>query len=85
MSPFALWGTFLTQTNLQELFHTTVGPVRTVTLNYDAQGRSKGVAAVHFQKITDGTKAFQQYNNRLIDGSQYTMLSPLFSFHPLPP
>lgn len=70
---------------MQELFHTTVGPVRAVTLNYDAQGRSKGVAAVHFQKATDGTKAYQQYNNRLIDGSQYTMLSPLFSFHPLPP
>ena len=69
---------------IQELFHTTVGPLRTVTLHYDAQGRSKGVAAVHFQKLGDGTKAFQQYNNRLIDGSQYTMVSPLFSFHPLP-
>ncbi|OCH86326.1 hypothetical protein OBBRIDRAFT_838247 [Obba rivulosa] len=54
---------------VKELFHTTVGPLRDVTLHYDAQGRSKGVAAVHFQRRGDGTKAFQQYNNRLIDGS----------------
>ncbi|EPT02076.1 hypothetical protein FOMPIDRAFT_1022944 [Fomitopsis schrenkii] len=62
--------TDVNESQIKELFHTTVGPVRTVTLNYDAQGRSKGVAAVHFQKITDGTKAFQQYNNRLIDGKR---------------
>lgn len=60
---------FLTFFPIQELFHTTVGPLKEVTLHYDAQGRSKGVAAVHFQRRGDGTKAFQQYNNRLIDGS----------------
>ncbi|KZT07092.1 uncharacterized protein LAESUDRAFT_652224 [Laetiporus sulphureus 93-53] len=54
---------------IKELFHTTVGPLKDVTLHYDSQGRSKGVAAVHFQRRGDGTKAFQQYNNRLIDGS----------------
>ncbi|RDX43105.1 hypothetical protein OH76DRAFT_1361583 [Lentinus brumalis] len=57
------------ETQVKELFHTTVGPLKDVTLHYDAQGRSKGVAAVHFQRRGDGTKAFQQYNNRLIDGS----------------
>jgi RNA recognition motif-containing protein len=60
----------LTKTNSwQELFHSTVGPLREVTLHYDSAGRSKGVAAVHFQRKGDGTKAYQQYNNRLIDGS----------------
>lgn len=54
---------------LQDLFHSTVGPLRDVTLHYDAAGRSKGVASVHFQKRGDGTKAYQTYNNRLIDGS----------------
>ncbi|KAI0676314.1 hypothetical protein C8Q78DRAFT_1065186 [Trametes maxima] len=54
---------------VKELFHTTVGPLKDVTLHYDSQGRSKGVAAVHFQRRGDGTKAYQQYNNRLIDGS----------------
>lgn len=59
----------LVPSHIQELFHTTVGPLRDVTLHYDSQGRSKGVAAVQFQRRGDGTKAFQQYNNRLIDGS----------------
>lgn len=53
----------------KELFHSTVGPLRDVTLHYDSAGRSKGVAAVQFQRKGDGTKAYQQYNNRLIDGS----------------
>ncbi|KAF8888552.1 hypothetical protein BD779DRAFT_1523636 [Infundibulicybe gibba] len=53
---------------IKELFRTTVGPLREVTLHYDSAGRSKGVAAVHFQHKGDGTKAYQQYNNRLIDG-----------------
>ncbi|PIL23256.1 hypothetical protein GSI_14566 [Ganoderma sinense ZZ0214-1] len=55
---------------VKELFHATVGPLKEVTLHYDSQGRSKGVAAVHFQRRGDGTKAFQQYNNRLIDGKR---------------
>jgi THO complex subunit 4 len=54
---------------VKELFHSTVGPLREVTLHYDSAGRSKGVASVTFQRKGDGNKAFQQYNNRLIDGS----------------
>ncbi|KAA1472511.1 hypothetical protein DENSPDRAFT_778401 [Dentipellis sp. KUC8613] len=57
------------EVQVKELFHTTVGPLRDVTLHYDSAGRSKGVASVHFQRKGDGTKAYQQYNNRLIDGS----------------
>lgn len=53
----------------QELFSTTVGPLREVNLSYDSNGKSKGVAQVLFQRNGDGNKAFQQYNNRLIDGS----------------
>ncbi|THH19277.1 hypothetical protein EW146_g1853 [Bondarzewia mesenterica] len=54
---------------IKELFHTTVGPLRDVTLHYDSAGRSKGVASVLFVRKGDGSKAYQQYNNRLIDGS----------------
>ncbi|KIP06797.1 hypothetical protein PHLGIDRAFT_72180 [Phlebiopsis gigantea 11061_1 CR5-6] len=54
---------------IRELFQTTVGPLREVTLHYDSKGASKGVASVHFSRKGDGTKAYQQYNNRLIDGS----------------
>ncbi|TBU34336.1 hypothetical protein BD311DRAFT_711437 [Dichomitus squalens] len=57
------------EAQVKELFTATVGPLKDVTLHYDSQGRSKGVAAVHFSRRGDGTKAFQQYNNRLIDGS----------------
>ncbi|KAF8627331.1 hypothetical protein AX15_004405 [Amanita polypyramis BW_CC] len=57
------------ETQIKELFHSTVGPLKDVTLHYDSAGRSKGVASVHFQRKGDGTKAYQQYNNRLIDGS----------------
>jgi len=53
----------------QELFSQTIGPLRKVNLHYDAQGRSKGVAYVHFSRRGDGRKAYEQYNNRLIDGS----------------
>lgn len=53
---------------LQELFATTVGPVRLVSLSYNAQGHSKGVATVQFHKFEHATSAYQQYNKRLIDG-----------------
>jgi THO complex subunit 4 len=53
----------------QELFSSTVGPLKDVTLNYNSEGKSKGVATVLFQKKGDGVRAHTQYNNRLIDGS----------------
>lgn len=61
--------TDVNEVQIRELFSTTVGALRDVTLHYDSAGRSKGVAAVHFQRKGDGTSAYQQYNNRLIDGS----------------
>ena len=54
---------------LQELFDQTVGQCKEVNLHHDAQGRSKGVAFVRFARRGDGRKAYEQYNNRLIDGS----------------
>jgi len=58
------------EAQIKELFHSTVGPLRDVTLHYDPSGRSKGVASVHFSRKGDGTKAYQQYNSRLIDGKR---------------
>ncbi|KAJ7754529.1 hypothetical protein B0H16DRAFT_1542661 [Mycena metata] len=58
------------EAQVKELFHTTVGPLREVTLHYDATGRSKGVATVLFSKKGDGNRAYSQYNNRLIDGKR---------------
>ncbi|KIY47361.1 hypothetical protein FISHEDRAFT_66083 [Fistulina hepatica ATCC 64428] len=62
--------TDVNETQIKELFASTVGPLREVTLHYDSNGRSKGVAAVHFSRKGDGSKAFEQYNNRLIDGKR---------------
>ncbi|KAG1748315.1 uncharacterized protein EDB91DRAFT_1235683 [Suillus paluster] len=62
--------TDVNEVQIKDLFHSTVGPLRDVTLHYDSAGRSKGVAAVQFQRKGDGTKAYQQYNNRLIDGKR---------------
>ncbi|KAJ7064931.1 hypothetical protein C8F01DRAFT_1128790 [Mycena amicta] len=56
------------ESQVKELFQTTVGALREVTLHYDAAGRSKGVATVVFNKKGDGNRAYAQYNNRLIDG-----------------
>ncbi|QRW05682.1 RNA recognition motif protein [Ceratobasidium sp. AG-Ba] len=55
---------------IKELFQSTVGSLSSVQLNFDSQGRSKGTATVIFQKKGDANKAFEQYNNRLIDGKR---------------
>jgi len=67
------------------LFSQTVGPLKEITLHYDASGRSNGIATVTFQKKGDGTKAFQQYNNRLIDGKRPMKIEIVFDpSKPLP-
>ncbi|KAF8510561.1 hypothetical protein BU17DRAFT_77653 [Hysterangium stoloniferum] len=58
------------EAQIKELFATQVGPTKEVTLNFDHAGRSKGVATVTFVKRGDGTKAYQDYNGRLIDGKR---------------
>ncbi|EGG09296.1 uncharacterized protein MELLADRAFT_71269 [Melampsora larici-populina 98AG31] len=59
--------TDVTENQIRELFSTTVGPVMKVALSYDNRGQSKGTAQVEFKRNDDATKAFQQYNKRLID------------------
>ncbi|KAF8591268.1 hypothetical protein K439DRAFT_1307329, partial [Ramaria rubella] len=58
------------ESQIRELFQTMIGPLREVTLTYDAAGRSKGIASVVFSRKGDGTKAYTQYHNRLIDGKR---------------
>ncbi|KAF9788635.1 hypothetical protein BJ322DRAFT_1099100 [Thelephora terrestris] len=62
--------TDVNEAQIKELFHSTIGPLKDVALHYDPSGRSKGVANILFQRKGDGTKAYQQYNNRLIDGKR---------------
>ncbi|CCM03301.1 uncharacterized protein FIBRA_05429 [Fibroporia radiculosa] len=54
------------EVQIKELFHTTVGPLRDVTLHYDSQGRSKGVAAVHFQRRGDVSTAFPLFHTLVV-------------------
>jgi THO complex subunit 4 len=53
----------------KELFSSTIGPLREVNLSYDANGKSKGTASIIFSRASDGPKAYEAYNNRLIDQS----------------
>jgi len=58
------------EAQVKELFTSTIGPLKEVTLNYDQHGKSKGIATVTFARKGDGSKAHTQYNNRLIDGKR---------------
>jgi THO complex subunit 4 len=46
----------------------TVGPLRKVSLAYDATGKSKGTAEVTFVRKNDAIRAMADYNQRLLDG-----------------
>jgi len=58
------------ESDVTELFTSTVGAVRECQINYTREGRSKGSATVIFVRSGDATKAYNQYNNRLIDGKR---------------
>jgi THO complex subunit 4 len=51
----------------QDLFNTTIGKVQSVSLVYNARGKSTGVSNVTFAKYADAQKAYAQYNGRVID------------------
>jgi len=55
---------------MQDLFTQTVGPVTRIQLSYDKNGKSTGVANIELRRAGDGQVAFQQYNARLVDGSE---------------
>lgn len=40
-------------------------------MSYRANGQSTGVCTVEFSRADDAGRAYTQYNNRLIDGSEY--------------
>ncbi|KAG8715014.1 hypothetical protein FRC08_011110 [Ceratobasidium sp. 394] len=70
---------------IKELFQSTVGALSSVQLNFDSQGRSKGSATVIFQKKGDANLAFQQYNNRLIDGKRPMKIEIVMDPSKVPP
>lgn len=47
---------------------TQVGPLSSVTLNFDHSGRFNGSAQVVFQRQGDAIRAVNKYHNVLLDG-----------------
>ncbi|KAI8910896.1 hypothetical protein EDD86DRAFT_189236, partial [Gorgonomyces haynaldii] len=56
----------VTQNDVKELF-SKIGPVKSAQLNFNEQGKSKGVATVLYQNPGDAAKAYQEYNTRTFD------------------
>ncbi|CAO1635373.1 unnamed protein product [Sympodiomycopsis kandeliae] len=57
----------VTEAQVKELFATTIGPLRKVTMSFRANGQSTGQVTVEFQRGEDAAKAYAQYNDRVID------------------
>ncbi|KAH8987825.1 hypothetical protein EDB92DRAFT_1874310 [Lactarius akahatsu] len=56
------------ETEIEELFKRTVGPIKDMFIIYNSQGRSKGMAVVTFQRATDAVSARSKYDGKVIDG-----------------
>ncbi|KZV95894.1 RNA-binding domain-containing protein [Exidia glandulosa HHB12029] len=57
------------ETDVWDLFKSTVGPIKTLFLIYAANGRSRGMAFVHFHHPESAMKARNQYHGKVIDGT----------------
>jgi len=56
------------ETEVEELFRKTIGPLRECFLIYNTQGRSKGMAVITFQRPGDAAAARARYDGKFIDG-----------------
>jgi THO complex subunit 4 len=56
------------ETEVEELFKRTVGPVKDMFIIYNNQARSKGMAIVTFHRPADAGVARSKYNGKVIDG-----------------
>ncbi|KAI9438596.1 hypothetical protein H4582DRAFT_184044 [Lactarius indigo] len=56
------------ESEIEELFKRTVGPIKDMFIIYNSQGRSKGMAVVTFQRATDAISARSKYDGKVIDG-----------------
>ncbi|KAG6845107.1 hypothetical protein H0H87_000806 [Tephrocybe sp. NHM501043] len=56
------------ETEVEELFRKTIGPLRESFLVYNSQGYSKGMAVVSFARPGDAAIAKQKYNGKVVDG-----------------
>lgn len=59
----------VSETDVWDLFKSMVGPVKTLFIIYQANGRSRGAALVHFHHPESALKARHQYHGKVIDGT----------------
>ncbi|EPX73994.1 RNA binding protein Mlo3 [Schizosaccharomyces octosporus yFS286] len=60
----------VTEAQVRELFVKSIGPCKRVSLAYGPNGRSKGIATVIFSRQGDATRAYEQYEGRMVDGTR---------------
>ncbi|KAI5122103.1 hypothetical protein M0805_002225 [Coniferiporia weirii] len=77
--------TDVNEAQIRELFLTTVGPLKEIQLQYNPQGKWNGSAIVQFSRKGDGTKAYEAYNNRLIDGKKPMRIEIMYDPSKVPP
>jgi len=58
----------LTEVFLKEYFAKVVGPVKSVILQFGANGKSRGIATIAFNKVEDAKNAYERYNGVAVDG-----------------
>ncbi|KAI0261664.1 hypothetical protein BC834DRAFT_895358 [Gloeopeniophorella convolvens] len=73
------------ESELEDLFKRTIGPMKDVFLIYNNQGRSKGMAVVTFQRPTDAGLARTKYNGKVIDGRHKIKIEIVTDSDELPP
>ncbi|KAJ7634845.1 hypothetical protein FB45DRAFT_743001 [Roridomyces roridus] len=56
------------ETEVEELFKKTIGPLKESFLIYNSQGKSKGMAVVAFQRPGDAVVARTKYDGKIVDG-----------------
>jgi len=77
--------TDVTENQVRDLFSQTVGPVTKLSLSYDKNGKSTGVATIELRRPGDGQVAYNTYNGRLVDGNRPMKVEILFDPTRLPP
>jgi len=72
------------ETEVEELFRKTIGPVKDSFLVFNSQGKSKGMAVVTFQRSGDAAVAKTKYNGKMVDGTRPLKIEIITDSMPAP-
>lgn len=68
----------VTEAQIKDLFSKSIGPTRRCFLSYGPNGQSKGIATVIFQRKADASRAYKEYEGKLIDGNRKMKIEIVF-------